>query len=86
METGDNTSPTEEVKKIDFNHIDTPSVRAYHGAPIHRVAPKMGRNDICSLEGKKFKNCCGKEGYDFCKKMLINYLEQVAEKQNGQSS
>lgn len=83
METGNNTSSPEEVKKNDFSHIDTPYVRAYQGAPIHRVAPKMGRNDICSLEGKKFKNCCGKEGYDFCKKMLMNYLEEVAKKQNG---
>jgi hypothetical protein len=74
------------TEKIDFNHVDTPYIRAYAGAPIHRVAPKMGRNDLCSLENKKFKHCCGKEGYDFCKKMLVNYLEEIAKKQNGQSS
>lgn len=83
METGNNTIPNQEDQKIDFNHIDTPYIRAYQGAPIHRIAPKMGRNDICSLECKKFKNCCGKEGYDFCKKMLVNYLEEIAKKQNG---
>ena len=82
MET-DNNSSNSSIEKIDFSHVDTPYIRAYEGAPIHRVAPKMGRNDLCPLEGKKFKNCCGKEGYDFCKKMLVNYLEGIAKKQNG---
>jgi len=85
METENNSSSSSN-EKIDFSHVDTPYIRAYGGAPIHRVAPKMGRNDLCALEGKKFKHCCGKEGYDFCKKMLVNYLEEISKKQNGQSS
>lgn len=72
-----------QERVIDFNTIDHPYVRAYVGAPIHRMAPKMGRNDMCHLEGKKFKNCCGKNGYNFCKKMLVNYLQEAYNQKNA---
>ena len=30
--------------------------------PVHRAAPKIGRNDPCPCgSGKKYKKCCGKE-------------------------
>ena len=30
--------------------------------PVHRAAPKIGRNDLCPCgSGKKYKKCCGKE-------------------------
>lgn len=70
-------------KEIDFNQIENPYVRAYDTSPIHRMAPKMGRNDICPLESKKFKHCCGKNGYNFCKKLLVDYLEQACKNKNG---
>jgi hypothetical protein len=32
----------------------------YTTAPIHRIAPKIGRNEPCPCgSGKKFKKCCG---------------------------
>ena len=31
-------------------------------SPVHRTAPKIGRNDDCPCgSGKKYKKCCGKE-------------------------
>jgi len=78
-----------EISEIDaqdsiFNQIQSPYLRAYEGAPIHRIAPKMNRNDACPLENKKFKKCCVAEGYDFCKKLLMNYLESEGQKlKNG---
>jgi len=36
---------------------NTPDVKQ---APIHREAPKVGRNDPCPCgSGKKYKKCCG---------------------------
>lgn len=72
-----------QEKSLDFNEIQNPYVRAYLGAPIHRMAPKIGRNDICTLENKKFKNCCGKDGYNFCKKLLVNYLQEAYNQKNA---
>jgi hypothetical protein len=60
---------------IDFSSIK-PYIQPYQRGPIHRIAPKMGRNDYCHLEGKKFKHCCGKDGHNFCHKMLANFLEK----------
>jgi hypothetical protein len=83
MENNQQVSGESPKTEFDFNQIQNPYVRAYVGAPIHRMAPKMGRNDICLMEGKKFKNCCGKDGYNFCKKLLVNYLEEAYKNKNG---
>ena len=64
--------------EVDFSSIK-PYIQAYERAPMHRIAPKMGRNDYCSIEGKKFKNCCGKDGKNFCYKMLSQFLEKAKE-------
>lgn len=58
----------------------SPYVRPYERGPIHRLTPKVGRNDICPLEGKKFKNCCGKHGYNYCVKLYNNYIENNIER------
>ena len=83
MENEEQPSGDSPKAELDFNQIENPYVRAYIGAPIHRMAPKMGRNDICLMENKKFKNCCGKDGYNFCKKLLVNYLEEAYKNKNG---
>ena len=69
----------------------TPYVQAHFRAPVRRLAPKMQRNDLCQINNKKFKKCCGADGSNFCKKLLTDYLDglQKAEKQlakNDQSS
>lgn len=66
-------------------------VQPYFRGPIRRLAPKMQRNDHCSINNKKFKKCCGADGSNFCKKLLSNYLNQLQETQgklakNDQSS
>lgn len=63
----------------DFNY--PLYVRATDNSPIYRLAPKMSRNDICGLENIKFKNCCGKDGSNFCKKLLKNYIDDMSKKQ-----
>lgn len=55
-------------------------VRGHDSAPLRRLAPKMKRNDICNLENKKFKKCCGLDGSNFCKKMLNDYLTELQKK------
>lgn len=57
-----------------------PYLQAYESAPIHRIAPKMGRNDICPLKNIKFKKCCGANDLDFCQKLLANYFESQLKK------
>lgn len=55
-------------------------VRATDRSPIYRLAPKVSRNYICPLENKKFKNCCGKDGSNHCKKLLTEYLDNLQDK------
>ena len=59
-----------------------PYLQGYEGGPIHRIAPKMGRNDVCPLKNIKFKKCCGANNIDFCQKLLANYFESQLKK-NG---
>jgi len=70
---------------IDFASIN-PYVRGYERAPMHRIAPKMGRNDFCPTENKKFKNCCGKDGKNFCYKMLSRFLEKASSSSSDESN
>jgi hypothetical protein len=42
--------------------------RATEFSPIVRIYPKIPRNTTCPHTGKKFKNCCGQTGQDFCEK------------------
>lgn len=42
--------------------------RATEFSPIVRIYPKISRNTACPYSGKKFKNCCGQMGQDFCDK------------------
>jgi len=63
-------------ENINLNHI-TPYIKAYDRAPIHRLAPKMQRNDLCKVSGKKFKNCCGQGNQiNYCKVMLESFFEK----------
>lgn len=57
-------------------------VRATDSSPIYRLAPKMNRNEICKLKNIKFKNCCGKQGSNFCRKLLKEYLDSALNKQD----
>jgi hypothetical protein len=60
-------------------------LRATEFSPIHRVLPKIGRNQICPIENKKFKLCCGKNGQVYCSKAkenLENFLKQRLEELN----
>lgn len=54
-------------------------VRATDNSPIHRLAPKMSRNSLCPLENKKFKHCCGKNGRNFCQKLLNDFFDKQKE-------
>jgi hypothetical protein len=68
---------------------NNPYARATPFSPVVRVLPKIGRNSTCPLENKKFKNCCGKSGQDFCtkaKENLENYVNELREKHNDKSS
>lgn len=66
---------------IELNQI-TPYIKAYDRAPIHRLAPKMGRNELCKISGKKFKNCCGQNpNVNYCKVLLENFFDKS--KENG---
>lgn len=81
-------SPKEnKQKKITLPH--NPYARATPLDPVVRVLPKIGRNTRCPLENKKFKNCCGASGQDFCtkaKENLENYVNELREKHNDKSS
>lgn len=65
-------------------------VQPYMNGPVRRLAPKMGRNELCSINNIKFKKCCGEDGSNFCKKMLSDYLNELQKTQqqlkNDQSS
>jgi hypothetical protein len=74
-------------QKIILPH--NPYARATPLDPVVRVLPKIGRNTRCPLENKKFKNCCGASGQDFCtkaKENLENYVNELREKHNDKSS
>jgi len=55
--------------------------RATEFSPIVRIYPKFPRNMVCQVSGKKFKNCCGQSGQDFCEKAkdsLKDHLTKMA--------
>ena len=60
--------------------------RATEFSPIVRIYPKISRNTICPHSGKKFKNCCGQMGQDFCDKardsLKEHLMKLVNEKEN----
>jgi hypothetical protein len=60
--------------------------RATEFSPIVRIYPKISRNTICPSSGKKFKNCCGQIGQDFCDKardsLKEHLMKLVNEKEN----
>ena len=73
--------------KIKLDH--SPYARATPFTPVVRVLPKIGRNSKCPLEGKKFKDCCGASGQDFCNKAkenLENYVNELREKSKDDKS
>jgi preprotein translocase subunit SecA len=50
----------EEPAGPDASSMELPSYRET-SQPVHRDAPKVGRNDPCPCgSGKKFKSCCGR--------------------------
>ena len=58
---------------------NTPYSRATEFSPIVRIYNKIGRNMVCPYTNKKFKNCCGLSGQDFCEKAkqsLKDYLNK----------
>ena len=79
-----------EKQQEELNEVGL-YVRPYSTGPIRRLAPKMQRNDNCSINNKKFKKCCGADGSNFCKKLLGDYLNKLQKAQeqlakNDQSS
>lgn len=75
------------TEKITLNN--NPYARATPFSPVVRVLPKISRNTICPATNKKFKNCCGLSGQDFCtkaKENLENYINDLRQKNNDQSS
>lgn len=73
-------SNNDEQQTNDSNFMSKPYIRAYERAPIHRIAPKMGRNEICKIKNVKFKKCCGAKNLDFCQNLLANYFKCELEK------
>ena len=64
----------------DFKLSNNPYARATDFSPIVRVFRKIQRNQLCPFENKKFKNCCGSSGQNFCnkaKKNLETYLNKL---------
>ena len=50
----------EEPAGPDASSMELPTYRET-SQPVHRDAPKVGRNDPCPCgSGKKFKSCCGR--------------------------
>jgi hypothetical protein len=39
----------QEQTESPLEYFVQPYLQAYDGAPIHRIAPKMGRNDKCFI-------------------------------------
>jgi hypothetical protein len=77
----------QESNKISLNH--NPYARATPFSPVVRVLPKISRNSMCPLSLKKFKNCCGASGQDFCNKAkenLENYVNELREKSKDDKS
>lgn len=60
----------------------SPYIQPYFRGPIRRLAPKMSRNEYCHINNIKFKKCCGADGSDFCKRLLMDYIDQIKEKHN----
>lgn len=64
--------------------------RATEFSPIVRIYPKISRNTVCPYSGKKFKNCCGQMGQDFCDKardaLKEHLMKLVNEKQEEQKN
>jgi len=59
-----------------------PYGRATDFTPIVRIYPKIQRNTLCPFTRKKFKNCCGQTGQNFCEKAketLKDYLMKTME-------
>ena len=87
MNENQNALKENKQEKITLPH--NPYARATPLDPVVRVLPKIGRNTRCPLENKKFKNCCGASGQDFCtkaKENLENYVNELREKHNDKSS
>lgn len=76
----------ERINKL----TDLEYARATEFSPIVRIYPKIPRNTTCPHTGKKFKNCCGQMGQDFCDKArdaLKEYLIKLTnEKQKEQKN
>lgn len=73
----------EQDKKLANEYL-----RATEFSPIHRALPKIGRNQVCPIENKKFKLCCGKTGQTFCNKAFDNleqFLQEKLKETKGQS-
>lgn len=66
-------NPNQEVE-IDAL---SPYLRAYEAAPIHRIMKKINRNEKCPYTDLKFKKCCGKDGKNFCPKMIKDYIDNL---------
>jgi len=48
---------------------------------LRNITKKMQRNDTCPINfDKKFKKCCGKEGINFCRKLLSKEMEENFDK------
>lgn len=64
--------------------------RATEFSPIVRIYPKISRNTVCPYSGKKFKNCCGQMGQDFCDKardaLKEHLMKIVNEKKEAQKN
>jgi hypothetical protein len=71
----------EQTKTISSINLDKvgPYIAINQHAPIKRMAPKIGRNEYCHSEGKKFKHCCGREGINFCRKSYKDFLNKMVE-------
>jgi preprotein translocase subunit SecA len=53
--------PSAMGEHSDEHGIVEETKKEFH-MPVHREAPKVGRNDPCpNHPDKKYKNCCGKE-------------------------
>lgn len=72
-----------EAENVPVTWGNTPYGRATEFSPIVRVFPKIKRNAVCPFSGKKFKNCCGVNGQDYCnraKENLEKYLTDLKNK------
>jgi len=70
--------------KIHINN--NPYARATDFSPVVRVLPKISRNAICPKDNKKFKNCCGKTGQNFCNLAKENLEKYLNDLKNDKSS